>query len=215
MLTIPHDDFDVSVLSLPQDAAHWNLVFDFLKLRRQVFVEKMKWQLMDADGIEFEQYDVVGAASYVIAHRGQTVIAGARLVRCDMVIGVPPNDYSYMIRDAWLGKIALPREICDAEPPRDSRSWELSRLVSDARSPIVARAVLDIANDYIAMLGGERCLFLGPPGFLRMARGYGYAPERLGQITGDDSGRFLAFQCAIIDRSEAILLPDREIDVEA
>lgn len=205
MLTVHYDDFDVSVLSLPQSSQRWNLVFDFLKLRKQVFIEKMKWQLMDSKGIEFEQYDIVGVASYTIAHVGNEVLAGARLVRCDMQIGSPPNQYSYMIRDAYLGKISLPKEICEKEPPSDSRSWELTRLVSNSSDPRVARAVLDVSNDYIRGHGGDQCLFLGPPGFLRMARSYGYNPVKLGKICGDESGRFLAFSCATRDR-----FPDNE-----
>ncbi len=200
MLTVHYDDFDVSVLSLPQSSERWNLVFDFLKLRRQVFIEKMKWQLMDSKGIEFEQYDIVGVSSYTIAHVGNVVLAGARLVRCDMQIGAPPNEYSYMIRDAYLGKISLPREICDEEPPNDPKSWELTRLVSNSADPAVARAVLDVSNDYIRERGGEQCLFLGPPGFLRMAKSYGYNPIKLGKICGDESGRFLAFACATRNR---------------
>lgn len=202
MKTYPHGEFDVTILKLPQDAVRGNLVFDFLKLRRQIFIERMKWQLMDNKGIEFEQYDIVGVATYVIAHKGNEVIAGARLVRCDKVVGSPPNDYSYMIRDAYFGKISLPSDICDEEPPNDPESWELTRLVSVSRDPAVARAVLDISNDFIGEQGGKQCLFLGPPGFLRMAKSYGYTPRRLGKVSGDESGRFLAFACPIIDRAQ-------------
>jgi len=171
----------------------------------EILIEKMKWQLMDSEGIEFEQYDIVGLASYVIAHRGPSVIAGARLIRCDKVVGSPPHDYSYMIRDSYLGKIQLPSDLCDQEPPNDDKSWELTRLVSNVKEAVVAKAVLDVSNDFIFEQGGQRCLFLGPPGFLRMARSYDYEPTRLGKITGDESGRFLAFECKIRDR------PDRKL----
>lgn len=202
MLSATFDEFAVSVLHLPEDGPHWNLVYDFLRMRRQVFIENMKWQLMDSQGIEFEQYDIVGVASYVIAHDRDEVLAGARIIRCDTVVGSPPNEYSYMIKDAFDGKIDLPRELCDEEPPNDKYSWELTRLVSVSSNPKIAKAVLDIANDYIFISGGKRCLFLGPPSFLRMAKSYGYVPTKLGKITGDSSGRFLAFQCNIRDRSE-------------
>lgn len=201
MHTADYSDFTVSVLHLPEDASNWNLVYDFLSLRRKVFIEKMKWQLMDTNGIEFEQYDIVGLASYVIAHSGTEVIAGARIIRCDKTMG----QYSYMIRDAYLGKIDLPSDLCDKEPPVDPQSWELTRLVSNHKDPAVAKAVLDVANDYIYEQNGTRCLFLGPPSFLKMARKYGYEAEKLGRITGDESGRFLAFQCEVINRPERSL----------
>lgn len=198
MRSVDYGDFRVSVLHLPEDARHWNLVYDFLKVRRDIFVQKMKWQLMDNNGIEFEQYDIVGLANYVIAHTGTSVIAGARLIRCDKVVG----QYSYMIRDSYFGKIDLPSDICDVEPPNDTKSWELTRLVSNASDTLVAKAVLDVANDFIFEENGVRCLFLGPPGFLRMARTYGYNTKKMGKITGDSSGKFLAFECEIRNRPE-------------
>lgn len=208
MLTFSHDGFEVSVLHPSTGVDRWNLVYTFLQLRRQVFIQRMKWQLMDDKGIEFEQYDIMGVGHYVIAHRGDRVLGGARLVRCNNRIG----QYSYMIRDAYLGKISLPHEICETAPPEDEESWELTRLVSDSADPMICRTVLNTANDFIFSQGGARCLFLGPPGFLRMARSYGYVPERLGQITGDESGRFLAFQCAILDRANMTTEKDILLD---
>lgn len=201
MHKVDYTDFTVSVLHLPEDASSWNLVYDFLALRRKVFIEKMKWQLMDTNGIEFEQYDIVGLASYVIAHSGAEVLAGARIIRCDKRVG----HYSYMIRDAYLGIIDLPSNLCDETPPVDQQSWELTRLVSNHKNPAVAKAVLDVANDYVYDQNGLRCLFLGPPSFLKMARAYGYKADKLGPITGDESGRFLAFQCQVISRSDRLL----------
>ncbi len=194
---------EISVLRLPKDAARWNLVYDFLKLRKEVFIEKMNWQLFDAQGIEFEQYDIATVATYVIVHDGPKVVAGARLLRCDTKIG--GGVYSYMIRDAYYGTIDLPPEICDHDPPEDTATWELTRLVSNHSDPIIARTVLDCANDFIIANSGTKCLFLGPPGFLRMARSYGYDPVRMGKITGNDSGRFLAFSCDVIDRGESFI----------
>lgn len=60
---------------------------------------------------------------------------------------------------------------------------------------LAAASILDAANDYIRERGGKQCLFLGGPGFLRMARSYGYEPRALGGIVCNSSGRFLAFAC--------------------
>jgi len=189
---------EISILRLPQSAAQWDLVVDFLRLRKQVFINKKKWRLVEKDEIEYEQYDTATVATYVIAHRGNQVLGGARLLRCDTVIGSARHAYSYMIRDAYLGMIDLPSEICSAPPPVHAASWELTRLVSIDDDARTARLILDEANNFIKSVGGTQCLFLGPPGFLRMARSYGYAPEKLGKICGDESGRFLAFSCAVI-----------------
>jgi len=193
----------LSILTLPQDARRWNLVYDFLKLRKEVFIEKMKWQLFDDQGIEFEQYDIATVATYILVHDKDEVIAGARMLRCDTKIA--GGRYSYMIRDAYFGAISLPSEICSTAPPETADAWELTRLVSSHADPAIARCVLDCANDFIIANGGQTCLFLGPPGFLRMAKGYGYQPQKLGAIAGDQSGRFLAFSCDVIDRGSSFL----------
>ncbi|MDO8986345.1 acyl-homoserine-lactone synthase [Cypionkella sp.] len=182
---------------MSEATARWDLVRAFMVLRRRVFIDKMDWSLQGHEDIEFEQYDALGHATYVIAHEGDQVVAGARLLRCDSSIGSGVMRYSYMIRDAVRGIIDLPQDLCWDEPPTDARSWELTRLVSMDATPITARRVLDAANDHIRKLGGQQCLFLGGPGFLRMARSYGYKPRPLGKIVSNASGRFLAFACPI------------------
>lgn len=185
----------ISVASIEEVPARWDLVRAFLVLRRRVFIDQMDWSLQSHADIEFEQYDTLGHATYVIAHEGDRVVAGARLLRCDLSIGSGTISYSYMIRDAVRGIIDLPPNLCWEEPPTDATSWELTRLVSDNTSPLATRQVLDAANNYICARGGKQCLFLGGPGFLRMARSYGYAPRALGNVVSNRSGRFLAFAC--------------------
>lgn len=199
--------FQISVTSIEGASARWDLVRAFLVLRRRVFIDRMDWSLQSHEDIEFEQYDTLGHATYVIAHEGDRVVSGARLLRCDASLGSGAISYSYMIRDAVRGIIDLPRDLCWEEPPTDATSWELTRLVSENASPITTRRVLDAANDYIRERGGKQCLFLGGPGFLRMARSYGYKPRALGSIVSNSSGRFLAFACPT--REANCTYPDR------
>ena len=156
------------------------------------------WNLHQAEAREFEQYDGLLTAHYVVAHEAGKVIAGARLLRCDNRVGSQKNGYSYMIRDAWLGRIDLPHEMCWEEPPTDCHTWELTRLVSTHRDPQVARAVLDASNAYLRKLGGKSCLILGAPVLMRMAKKYGYTPAPLGPVVGNQDGRFLAFKVEVI-----------------
>lgn len=103
-----------------------------------------------------------------------------------------------MIRDAFVERINLPSILCDTEPLTDPKSWELTRLVSVNNDAKTAHDILEAANDFIKMEGGERCLFLGPPAFMRMAKSYGYKPEPLGPVVGNQDGRFLAFSCDVV-----------------
>lgn len=189
------------VLRVPADASRWNLVTEFLQLRKQVFVDRMGWELATLDLMEFEQYDSF-AATYVIAEHRATgrVAGGARLLRTDHASPSCSGSikYSYMIRDAGLGLLpGLPAGLCAGCPPVDPKVWELTRLVSDG-TPRVAENLLRVVNAYLASKDATRCLFLGPAAFLRMARGMGFRPEPLGQVVGNASGRFLAFACDVI-----------------
>lgn len=187
---------DIAVLQFPQDWPRWDLVTRFLELRKSVFVDQMHWDLYHRQAMEFEQYDYFGAV-YVIAHRAGEVVGGARLIRTDWKFGSGKLVYSYMIRDAYLDNLpGLPRDLCTDEPPVDPDVWELTRLT--ATEPGVAERVLTATNEFLRTIDAKRCLFLGPPAFMRMAQRMGYSPEPMGAITGNRDGRFLAFACNVL-----------------
>ena len=191
-----YDSLEVSTLRMPHGVPRWNLVRDFLILRKEVFIDQMHWQLTHMEAMEFEQYDSMDA-TYVIAHVDDQVVGGARLLRTDRQVGMGKLRYSYMIRDAYLGHLpGIPADLCAEEPPLDDKVWELTRLA--VRTPRAGAAILDATNAYLRAQDAETCLFLGPPSFMRMARSMGYDPQPMGQITGNKDGRFLAFSCHVI-----------------
>lgn len=172
----------------------------FLELRREVFINKMDWQLFSHAQIEYEQYDAI-TTTYVIAHEGGQVVGGARLIRTDNRLPTAYDartHYSYMIRDAYLGLLpGLPTDICDVEPPVSNSVWELTRFISMDGVRIGAE-VLTKVNTFLGAQNAKSCLFLGPPAFMRMSKSMGYKPKPLGKIVGNTSGRFLAFSCDVI-----------------
>lgn len=187
----------ISIVEMPLAANKYHLVTGFLRLRKAIFVDKMDWPLYHYEKIEFEQYDSFHAV-YIIAHNGDDVIGGARLIRTDRRLGTGTVKYSYMIRDAYEGLLpGMPTEICYDEPPSEKTTWELTRLATLPHTD-VAEDILHSANDFLATRGANQCLFLGPPAFLRMARNMSYAPERLGPVVRNDDGSFLAFACPVI-----------------
>lgn len=189
--------FDLKVVELPQDVADLDLVTDFMRLRKRVFVDGMEWPLMHADGVEFEQYDTFQNTCYVIAHINRRVLGGARLKPTCATNG-SGTVYSYMIRDAYLGLLpGMPRSLCAEDPPVDPSIWELTRFAAVDRPGGIGEAVLQAANDFLHKRQAQRCLFLGPPAFLRMAKRLGWTPEALGPVVGNDDGRFLAFGCGV------------------
>lgn len=192
----------LSILRLPHSASRWELVRKYYLLRADTFVGRLGWDLETInDGSEAESYDAAPIAHYVIAHANDCVLGGARLVRCDTEFGRHPGEMvSYMIRDAFLGRINMSRDVwADGEPPTDPSTWELTRLVSGDRDPTTTRAVLNVCNEYIKRLGATRCLFLTSPAVFRISRRYGFEPTPKGPtIVSDDGGKFRAFECPVV-----------------
>ena len=170
---------------------------DYFALRKQVFVEQMGWQISAYDKYESEEYDNPIYPHYVLAHKNNRVVAGARLLRCDTQIKQGGTTYSYMIRDAVLGLIDLPSHITDEAPPTDAKSWELTRLVSIDPDPNVSQSVMSVAYEYVRRLDARQVLMLARPSVMRLARKSGYKPTPIGPTVKNASGSFLAFRCGI------------------
>ncbi|MGH1331529.1 MAG: acyl-homoserine-lactone synthase [Paracoccaceae bacterium] len=186
------DAYQIDIVRYPGDLARWHLIRAFLQLRTDVFVDQMSWNLHVYDGLEFEQYDTLSAV-YIVAHKDGHVLGGARLVRTDNRSGV----YGYMIRDAALGMLeGLPNNLCTEDPPTDRETWELTRFIATPGNAC-GKSILEASNGFLRSQGAKRCLFLGPPAFMRMARSMQFAPRPLGPITGNKDGRFLAFECVV------------------
>ena len=166
-------------------------------LRRDVFIDKMSWDLTSYEALEFEQYDTLGYATYVVAHDGDTVLAGCRLIRCDQMVGGPNNRITYMIKDAFDGRIDLPSEICFKSPPEDDVHWELTRLAAVHGNRQAVLAVMRASRDYLAAQEAKSCLCLASPIVQRLARISGFETRPIGPVCGNEDGKFLAFEIPI------------------
>lgn len=175
----------------------WPLVNQCLAERRRVFIEQKGWGLNTCEGIEYDQYDVFGAATYVIVHDAGKVIAGARLLRCDSRIGQGKHVYSYMIRDAYLGLIDLPKGLCHSAPPTDSASWEMTRVFTLDRSMAALKLLIGAVRDHLVAQGAERLLCLGPKSLMRLGSILGFDSKILGDHLGNADGQFLAFEARL------------------
>lgn len=176
----------------------WYLVANYLKLRRSVFVDEKGWGLPTFNQQEFEEYDGGPLPHYVIAHEGGDVVAGARLLPCNVEFRTIDGPRSYMIRDAALGRIKISKDIwADGDPPTDDRTWELTRLVSISKDRRVTRDLVHIAQDYIAKLGARHCLFLCPPSVFRLAQRYGFGPVACGPVIETPTETYQSFRCRV------------------
>lgn len=188
--------YTVRVVQYPDGIAHWDLVNSYLKLRKEIFIDRLDWPLFHADDLEFEQYDSFDTI-YIVACQGNQVVGGARLRRTDQLSGGGQLRYSYMIRDACLGLLpGLPKNLCHAIPPMDKSVWELTRMVVNGPRD-VTRIILQATNDFLCRKDASSVLFLGSPAFLRMARSWNWPAHQLGPVTGNADGRFQVIECPV------------------
>ncbi|MDA7963146.1 acyl-homoserine-lactone synthase [Ruegeria sp.] len=113
---------------------HGTLLAKYLETRKAIFIDRLKWQVGQVDGMEFDQYDTP-ACQWVVLHEFGEVLGGVRLLPSTATCGI----YSYMLRDAQRGILGgLPTDILFFEAPVKPRIWEASRFfvtdnVSSAR----------------------------------------------------------------------------------
>lgn len=189
-------EYAVRIIQYPDGIPDWHFVNSYLKLRKEIFVDRLEWPLFHADDLEFEQYDSFDT-TYVVATCGDEVVGGARLRRTDQRSGSGHVRYSYMIRDACLGILTgLPRNLCHSLPPMDENVWELTRMVV-AGPKEVTRLILQATNDFLFEKGAESVIFLGSPAFLRMAKTWNWPAHQLGPVTGNADGRFQVIECPV------------------
>ena len=183
-----------------QESQGYELFHQYLKLRQDVFTVQKKWRVWLSAQNDLDQYDQHDTC-YVLAYERKTmnVVGGARLLRTDRGGQHPlPGRFTYMIRDAQRGLLdGLPTVLCDDVPACRADTWELTRLVTNG-SIGVGKEVLRASNAFLASRNAKRCMFLGPPAFMKMARSMGYNPVPMGKIAGNKDGRFVVFSTEVI-----------------
>lgn len=217
------DKIEIIIANTHAENVHnMRYVNEFFELRKQVFVDDLKWEIATHKGMEFEQYDTLGAY-YILAISHGKVVAGTRL--CSSASGATSYSgrlkYSYMLRDAWLGLLpGLPKELCLEEPPVSNKVWELTRLVCKGGIAVL-RDLLDAVLAFLYERGVERCLCLSTPVVQRLARSMGFNPIALGELVDTPEGKIIAFSCDVkyiqrnrdVERLRAVfsrLSPDKQ-----
>ena len=162
---------------------HGELFANLLRAKRKSFILRNKWDLPEAMGMEFDQYDTP-ASRWVAVHDFGRVYAGIRLTPTTARVGI----YSYMIRDAQRGLLdSIPSTLLYEEAPVAENVWESSRVFVAEDTPEKLRRVVHLhlieemtkaARD----LGATRVLGLIPANWPRWARRRGLDAEAAGPV---------------------------------
>lgn len=159
-----------TTLSFANMHNHGELFANFMRARRQSFIVQKKWNLPEALGMEYDQYDTP-ASRWLAVHEYDQVLGGLRLTPTTARCGI----YSYMIRDAQRGLLdSIPIDLLNFEAPVDPQIWEVTRgfvvnsVPASIRRGVHGRMVVEMART-ARELGITQMLALLPTNWKRWA----------------------------------------------
>jgi len=179
----------VTTLSFENMHNHGELFANMLRARHRTFIERNNWDLPEANGMEYDQYDTP-ASRWVAVHEFGHVLAGVRLTPTTARCGI----YSYMIRDAQQGLLeSIPHDLLFEKAPVASHIWESSRVfVSDSvPSNLRLRVQIALIDEMVRSarnLGATSLIGIVPEHSPRLARRTGINCEPAGPVIETDDG---------------------------
>lgn len=179
----------VTTLSFENLHNHGELFANMLRARHKTFIQQNKWELPEANGMEFDQYDTP-ASRWVAVHEFGQVLAGVRLTPTTARCGI----YSYMIRDAQLGLLeSIPSYLLNEKAPVASHVWESSRVFVSESVPAKLRlrvqcSLIDEMVRAARSLGATSLIGIVPEHSPRLARRTGIDCVPAGPVIETDDG---------------------------
>jgi N-acyl-L-homoserine lactone synthetase len=192
-----------TTLSFENFHSHGELFANMLRARRELFIVHNKWNLPEALGMEYDQYDTP-ASRWVVVHdaTGQ-VMAGNRLTPTTTKCGI----YSYMIRDAQRGLLdTIPSNLLYDEAPVSDQIWESSRLFVSHNVPAGIRrrvhaTLISHLGATTRQLGATYCLTLLAATWPRWSGRVGVDMKAMGPVLTIDG---LENQVVLMDFSKQL-----------
>lgn len=162
---------------------HGSAFYDYLRLRKQFFVDQLGWDIPHDDDVEMDQYDNPTAWYSVVLRDGE-VVGGIRVMPTTASWG----QHTYMLRDVARGLVrSIPSEIVVDSAVASSRVWECTRvvvsddLVTQAERARCLSLLSDGAVEVAGRHGATELMCLSRTTLVRALRQLGYPAERKGQ----------------------------------
>ena len=189
-----------ATLSFANMHQHGDLMARIFRERKESFIVTKKWDLPEALGMEYDQYDTP-ASRWIAIHQDGEVMGGMRLTPTNARCGV----YSYMIRDAQRGLIdTIPADLLYEEAPVSNLIWESTRVFVSQSAPMAIRRKVHLmmVNEMIEATrreGGDQIIALTAGNWPRWYGRRGLVARAIGPMMNIDGGEF---QCVMIDAGQ-------------
>jgi acyl homoserine lactone synthase len=184
------DMLTTTTLSFQNMHNYGELFVNLLKARRASFIVRHNWDLPEAEGMEFDQYDTP-ASRWIAVHEDGEILAGIRLTPTTARVGM----YTYMIRDAQRGMLdSIPTNLLYNEAPVDPKIWESSRVFvsptvpANMRTKVQTELMQEMINTGRAV-GAEKIIGLVPAVWSRWIARLGLYAEPAGPVIDIDGQR--------------------------
>lgn len=170
-----------TTLSFQNMHEHGELLVNLFRARRESFIVRRSWDLPEAEGLEYDQYDTP-ASRWIAVHEGDKILAGVRLTPTMSKCGM----YTYLIRDAQRGMLKdIPSDLLNFEAPVDPNIWESSRVfvVEDVPAKIRSRVQMLMMHELVRAAREnniEQVIGLVPAVWSRWIRRLGLVAEPAG-----------------------------------
>lgn len=192
-----------TTLSFANIHNHGELFANMLRARRELFIVHNKWDLPEALGMEYDQYDTPASRWVVVHGEDGQVMAGNRLTPTTAQCGI----YSYMIRDAQRGLLeTIPAHLLYEDAPRGDHIWESSRLFVSHDVPAAIRRrvhaqLIAQLGESVRALGATHCLTLLAATWPRWADRVGVKMKAMGPVMEIDG---IDNQVVLMDFSQTL-----------
>lgn len=144
------------------------------KYRRDIFIEKLGWELEARNDLELDQFDRPDTIYVLARDENQGVVGCARLL---------PTTSPYL-----LGEV-FPHLLNGMQPPSSTEIWELSRFAATGsmgsnagpqHPSKLALEILKVAAEYARRRGAKRLITVSPLAMERLLQKTGFHTHRAG-----------------------------------
>lgn len=168
--------------------------YEYLRLRKEYFVDTLHWDVPHNDEVEMDQYDNPTAFYSLVIDQGK-VVGGARAMPTTARWG----EHTYMLRDAAEGKLpGIPQQLY-SNAVVTPRVWESTRLITatsvnsqEGRSRVLSM-VMQGVSDIARVHGASELIAIAPVLLVRAMRQLGWPVSRASEpYYGKEDGRCYA-----------------------